>query len=392
MIKKKNLIILGSTGSIGENTIKVVEHLSNEIEVTGLSAGSNVTRLLEQIHHLKCPRAAIADESLYPKLKAEAPDYCKIFSGLNGINEMIADAAEADMVLCAILGAASLSPVLTAIETGKDIAIASKEALVMAGHIVMKAAADNNVKILPVDSEHSAVFQCIEGQDKKNLKRIILTASGGAFRDKNLDFMKKATLSDALSHPTWDMGAKITIDSATLMNKALEIIEARWLFDLQAENIDVVIHHQSIIHSMVEFVDGTMLAQLGTPDMRFPIQYALTYPKKFPASTDSLDFTKISNLTFKIPDSELFPSLNFAYEALKIGGTMPTVLNAANEIAVQSFINGKIPFTYIWKIIEKTMTSHKILDRPNLDAIFNADKEARKYASALTNNNNITGF
>ena len=392
MVKKKKLIILGSTGSIGENTIKVVEHLSDEIEVIGLSAGSNISRLLEQIHNLKCPRAAIADESLYLQLKTKTPAYCKIFSGPNGINEMIADAVEADMVLCAILGAASLSPVLTAIETGKDIAIASKEALVMAGHIVMKSVADNNVRILPVDSEHSAVFQCIEGQDKKSLKRIILTASGGAFRDKSLSFMQKATLNDALSHPTWDMGAKITIDSATLMNKALEIIEARWLFDIKAENIDVVIHHQSIIHSMVEFVDGTMLAQLGTPDMRFPIQYALTYPKKYPASTDSLDFTKISNLTFKIPDSERFPSLDFSYEAIKIGGTMPTVMNAANEIAVECFINGKIPFTGIWKIIEKTMTSHKTLDRPNLNAIFNADKEARKYASALTNNNNITGF
>jgi len=383
MTRKKKLIILGSTGSIGQNALKVVRHLSNKLEVTGITAGQNVDLLASQAHEFGCSKVAVADASLYAELKEKVPSNTSIYAGSKGIEDLIRESDDAEMVLCAIVGSASLMPVITAIESGKEIALASKEALVMAGSQVMSAAEKNNIQILPVDSEHSAIFQCLEGKNHDDIGKIILTASGGAFRTWSRAQMENATLSDALAHPTWSMGAKVTIDSATLMNKALEIIEAKWLFDVPGEKIDVLIHHQSVIHSMVEFNDGTILAQMGTPDMRFPIQYALTYPEKHPGSLKPLDFTKFNTLSFDVPDKEKFPSISFAYKALKIGGTLPAVMNAANEIAVERFKNGEISFTSIWKIIEKTMSLHNSLDRPPLDAILNADKEARLTAASI---------
>ena len=379
MNKKKNIVILGSTGSIGENALKVVKHLPDEFHVTGIAGGANFARLAEQATDFACENVAIADESKLAELKNALPTSCNILAGEAGILEMVS-LPEVELVLCAIVGSASLMPILTAIRAGKKIALASKEALVMAGDLVMAEAKKQGTQILPVDSEHSALFQCMEGKKHEDVSKLLLTASGGAFREWNTEQMKKATLEDALAHPTWNMGVKVTVDSATLMNKALEIIEAHWLFDMPGENIDVVIHHQSIIHSLVEFVDGTMLAQMGTPDMRFPIQYALTYPKKFPGSLAALDFAKFAELSFEIPDRQRFPALDFAYEALRQGGTMPTVMNAANEVAVERFRKAEIPFTGIWKIIENAMSSHNPLDRPQLDAILSADEEARRLA------------
>lgn len=379
MNKRKNIVILGSTGSIGENALKVIKHLPEEFYVSGIAAGENSARLAEQATEFGCQSAAIANIAKFEDLKKSLPSNCRALYGEEGMMEMIAN-PDVDLVLCAIVGSASLIPVLNAIENGKNIALASKEALVMAGELVIAEAKKHKTKILPVDSEHSALFQCLEGKRQEDVSRLILTASGGAFREWTTEQMANATLEDALAHPTWDMGVKVTVDSATLMNKALEIIEAHWLFDIAGENIDVVIHHQSIIHSMVEFIDGTLLAQMGTPDMRFPIQYALTYPKKFPGSLAPLDFAKFSQLSFEIPDRKRFPSIDFAYEALRQGGTMPAVMNAANEVAVNRFRKGEIRFNDIWKIIENAMTSHNSLDRAQLDAILSADEEARRLA------------
>jgi len=383
MIRKKKIIILGSTGSIGQNALKVVRHLSEQLEVVAIVAGSNIQMLAAQAREFNCRNVAVAEPELFEKLKDLLPKSINTYAGKSGIIDLLNDTQDADMVLCAIVGSSALIPVITAINNGKNIALASKEALVMAGDEVMRTAKLNNVEIMPVDSEHSAIFQCLEGKEHDSINRIILTASGGAFRKWSHAEMKKASLQDALAHPTWNMGAKVTIDSATLMNKALEIIEAKWLFDISGEKIDVLIHHQSVIHSMVEFIDGTILAQMGTPDMRFPIQYALTYPQKHPGPLAPLDFSKFSNLSFEVPDIKRYPSLAFAYEALKVGGTLPTVMNAANEIAVEKFKTGEIAFTDIWKIIEKTMSLHNPLDRPQLDAILNADKEARLTALSL---------
>ena len=380
--KRKNIVILGSTGSIGENAVKVVQHLADEFYVSGIAAGSNSAKLAEQAKILNCDYVAIADKSKVADLAENIPDSCEVLPGSEGILELV-QKPEVDLVLCAIVGAASLLPVVEAIKAGKNVALASKEALVMGGEIVMQLAEANGVDILPVDSEHSAVFQCLEGKNHNDLKRIILTASGGPFRGMSLDAMEKVTLADALNHPTWDMGPKVTIDSATLMNKALEVIEARWLFDTPGDSIDVVIHPQSIIHSMVEFVDGTVLAQMSSPDMRFPIQYALTYPDKFPGSLETLDFAKFAELSFALPDHSIFPSIEFAHEALRQGGTLPTVMNAANEIAVSRFRDGKIHFTDIWNIIEKTMNAHKTVHSPDISAIMNADKEARIFAEQI---------
>ena len=379
---RKNIVILGSTGSIGENAVKVVQHLRDEFYVVGIAAANNFARLAEQAEELKCEYVAIADESKAEELAKLSPAPCKVLAGEEGILELVS-LPEVDLVLCSIVGSASLRPVLAAIKAGKDIALASKEALVMGGNLVMEAAEEHQIKVLPVDSEHSAVFQCLEGKKHEDIAKIILTASGGPFRDWSLEKMESASWEDALSHPTWNMGPKVTVDSATLMNKALEIIEARWLFDMPGESIDVIIHHQSIVHSMVEFLDGTLLAQMGSPDMRFPIQYALTYPKKFPGSLESLDFAKFAKLTFEIPDRSRFPSLDFSYEALRQGGTLPTVMNAANEIAVERFRKGEIRFTDIWKVIEKSMNAHTSIINPGLDDIFESDNEARISAASF---------
>jgi len=379
---KKKIVILGSTGSVGRNAVNVVKHLAGEFEVVGLAARGNIEMLARQVRELKCRHVALADTSRLEELRKILPSNCKIHGGQNGILE-IATLPEADLVLCAIVGTGGLVPVLEAIKAGKDIAIASKEVLVMAGELVMKEVAKRKVKFLPVDSEHSAIFQCLEGKRKADVSKIILTASGGPFRGRKTCEIRRATYESALAHPVWEMGPKVTIDSATLMNKALEIIEARWLFDVPAECIDVVIHPQSVIHSMVEFKDGSLLAQMSTPDMRFPIQYALTHPAKRRGLLKPIDFAKLAGLTFEKPDRKIFPSLDFAYEALKCGGTVPAVMNAANEIAVERFRKSEIRFTDIWLIIEKVMSSHRKLDRPSLDAILSADKWARALAASL---------
>lgn len=371
--KRKNIVILGSTGSIGENAIKVIQSFPEEFYLYGVASGANFARLSDQANEFNCKYAVIADKDKYIDLKKGLPAKCTSGAGVNGMEEMVSQ-SDVDLVVCAIVGSASLLPLLAAIRAGKDIALASKEALVMAGSLVMSEAKKYGVSIIPIDSEHSAVFQCLEGNSIKDVSRIILTASGGAFRNWSLEEIKSAKLADALKHPTWNMGVKVTIDSATLMNKALEIIEAKWLFDIPGKNIDVVIHHQSIVHSMVEFIDGNILAQMGIPDMRSPIQYALTYPEKFQSPLERFDFAKLANLSFQIPDKNIFPSLEFAYEAMRVGGTMPVVMNAANEVAVKRFCDGEISFTDIWKIIENAMSSHKSLAHPSLDAILSADK------------------
>ncbi len=378
-MKKKKVVILGSTGSIGENAMKVAERLTDELEVFGIAAKTNVERLAEQAKSLGCAFAAAGDPEYAGELQRLLPQSCDALAGPEGLIELVTH-PEVDIVLCAIVGTDGLMPVLEAARAGKDIAIASKEVLVVAGEIVMKEIKKAGVKFLPVDSEHSAVFQCLEGRDRSELSRIILTASGGPFRNASREEMENADYKTALAHPTWNMGPKVTIDSATLMNKALEIIEARWLFDTPGENIDVIIHPQSIIHSMTEFVDGTILAQMSSPDMRFPIQYALTYPRKLPGSLEPLDFEKFSQLTFEKPDRKKFPSLDFAYEALRQGGAMPAVMNAANEVAVERFSKGEIRFTDIWNIIEKVMSRHIPLDQPSLDAILSAEDWAAKTA------------
>jgi 1-deoxy-D-xylulose-5-phosphate reductoisomerase len=382
-MKKNRIAILGSTGSIGESAVKVALHLEDELEVVGLAGKSRITRLAEQAKALNCKRVVTGDPELYKSLRDILPSDCTVGSGIDGLVEL-ATAPEVDTVLCAIVGTDGLIPVLEAIKAGKNIAIASKEILVMAGELVMAEAARAGVKLLPVDSEHSAVFQCLEGRKHDELSRIILTASGGPFREASVDEMRNASCQTALAHPTWDMGPKVTIDSASLMNKALEIIEAKWLFDVPGERIDVVIHPQSIIHSMVEFIDGTILAQMSSPDMRFPIQYALTYPCKHPGSLEPLDFSKFSTFTFELPDKKKFPALDFAYEALRKGGTLPAVMNAANEIAVSRFRKDEIKFTDIWNIIEKTMSAHTVKGSTSLENILDADGWARKTASGIS--------
>lgn len=377
--QRKNIVILGSTGSIGENAVKVALHLKEELRVVGLAAGSNFARLAEQARLLDCPSVAIADESLAAKLADSLPKGCEIRLGMDGVVDLVTS-GDVDIVLCAIVGADSLRPVMETLRAGRSLALASKEALVMAGPLVMRTASENGARILPVDSEHSAVFQCVEGRSCDDISRIVLTASGGAFRDWSAERIRTATLDDALTHPTWNMGPKVTIDSATLMNKALEIIEASWLFDIPGEKIEVLIHRESIVHSMVEFVDGAVLAQMGTPDMRHPIQYALTYPEKHKSSLSPFDLAKLANLSFEIPDRSKYPSLDFAYEALKTGGTMPTVMNAANEVAVDAFRAGEIEFTNIWNVIERVMSRHQADAGATMDDVMNADAEGRRLA------------
>lgn len=376
---RKRVVILGATGSIGINAAKVIQHLDDELEVFGLAAKNSTDKLAELANELNAKFAVIGDDAKADQLRSKVPASCNVKSGQDGLVEMVTH-PDVDMVLCAIAGTGGLFPVLEAIRAGKDIAIASKEVLVMAGELVMAEVKKHQVAFLPVDSEHSAIFQCLDGKKLEDVSRLILTASGGPFKDASMEKMQQASYQCALAHPTWDMGPKVTVDSATMMNKALEIVEARWLFDVPGEKIDVVVHPQAVIHSMVEFLDGTMLAQMSTPDMRFPIQYALTYPVKHPGSLAPLDFAKFATLQFELPDKSRFPSLNIAYHALQECGTMPAVMNAANEVAVDLFAQEKIKFTEIWNIIEKVMSFHNKLDHPNLDAILSADQWAREKA------------
>ncbi|MCF7791789.1 MAG: 1-deoxy-D-xylulose-5-phosphate reductoisomerase [Victivallales bacterium] len=371
----KNIVILGSTGSIGRNTVEVVKNLKNMFRVVGLAANKNIELLEKQARELGCRKIVCNKEYVRELQKRLGKDF-EVEHGTEGMVELSVQ-TEVDIVLCAVVGTAALLPVLEALKNGKDIAIASKEILVMAGEIVMKTAEKNNVRLLPVDSEHSAIFQCLEGKKKNDISKLVLTASGGAFRNTDKAELKKATLENALKHPTWSMGRKVTIDSASLMNKALEIIEAKWMFGVTPNQIDVLIHPQSIIHSMVEFVDGTFLAQLSVTDMKFPIQYALAYPEKIPGGLEKLNLAEIKSLSFYEPDRTKFPSLDFAFYALKTGGTMPAVMNAANELAVEKFIGGEIYFTEIWDIIENIMNEHKVVENPTLEQIIDADSWAK---------------
>lgn len=379
----KSISILGSTGSIGCNTLKVIEHLG-DFRVVALGAGRNVGKLAEQIEKFKPELVAVKDEICAEKLEREISDFessiiPKIVVGEQGLID-VATHEQAEMVVSATVGAVGFVPTLRALEAGKRVALANKETLVMAGELMTKAARENGAEILPVDSEHNALHQCLRGESKREVKRLILTASGGPFRTKTKQEIENATRAEALNHPTWNMGDKITIDCATLMNKGLEVIEARWLFDYSADEISVVVHPQSVVHSMIEMVDGSIIAQLGVTDMRHAIQYALTFPERKRGELAPFDFARISQLTFEEPDFERFPCLALAYKALKIGGTMPATLNAVNEIAVQAFLDDKIKLSEIPMIIESVMNEHETQQVADLETILSADKMARKQA------------
>ena len=375
----KTLSILGSTGSIGVSALEVVEQNPASLRISGLAGGRNVERLKAQVERFRPAVAAVMDEAHAVQLKnlLGPADRTKILWGAEGYRE-VATLRDTNMVISAIVGAAGLLPTLDAIEAGKDIALANKETMVMAGRIVTEKARDRGVRILPVDSEHSAIFQCLRGHQRDEVRRIILTASGGPFLRSPLERLAAVTVADALRHPNWVMGKKITIDSASMMNKGLEVIEARWLFDADIEKIEVVIHPQSIIHSMVEYTDGSVIAQLGVPDMKGPISYALFYPGRCPGGLAHLDLLKVGRLEFLPPDFERFPCLRLACEAGKTGGTMPAVMNAANEVAVSAFIEEKIGFMDIPAVIGQTMTLHRVQEKESLDDVMEADRWARK--------------
>jgi 1-deoxy-D-xylulose-5-phosphate reductoisomerase len=389
----KSISILGSTGSIGCNTLKVCEHLQDEFRVVALAAGKNIEVLADQIKHfqpeLVSVDSEVSAEELLRKIQNFKFKIPKIVIGEQGLIQ-VATHEQVDTVVSATVGAIGFVPTLRAIEAGKRIALANKETLVIAGELMTKAARDNNVEILPVDSEHNAIHQCLRGEKRSEAKRLILTASGGPFRTKSKSEIENATVAEALNHPNWKMGDKITIDSATLMNKGLEVIEARWLFDFSADEINVIVHPQSVVHSMVEFVDGSVIAQLGVTDMKHAIQYALTFPHRKPSCLPSLDFTKNLNLTFEEPDLEKFPCLALAYRALRSGGTLPAVLNAANEISVQAFLDNKIKLSEIAKINEAVMNSHNSQQVTTLETVLNADIQARKEAENLIQSKYLT--
>lgn len=400
----KRVVILGATGSIGESALKVARDIPERMQIVGLAANSNAEKLAAAANETRAPAVCLVDETKIDALERALDYKPRIFSGDAGLCE-IACLPDADMVLVAIVGTGGLRPALTAIEAGKDLAVASKEILVMAGEIVMQKARDNGVHVLPVDSEHNAIFQCLEGKrsrlnaqrstsnaenlalevgrwglDVSDVRRIILTASGGPFRETPRKDFDSITPEQALKHPTWNMGPKITIDSATLFNKGLEMIEAHWLFGVEMKRVEVVIHPQSIVHSMVEFTDGSTLAQLSYSDMCFPIQYAVTWPDRVPNTLPPLDFSKLSKLEFFTPRYEDFPALNLARRAGETGGTLPAVMNAANEIAVTAFLDRQARFPEIWYLVEEVMNRHKAIAHPNLDAILEADQWARNEA------------
>ncbi|SOB71672.1 1-deoxy-D-xylulose-5-phosphate reductoisomerase [Anaerobutyricum hallii] len=365
----KKIAILGSTGSIGTQTLDVVRAHSDELEVVALAAGSNKERLKEQIREFHPELVSLSDERKAQELKEElAGEAVEVVCGMDGLIE-VAGIDSADVVVTAVVGMMGILPTMEAIRKGKDIALANKETLVTAGHLIIPMAREYGVSILPVDSEHSAIFQCLQGEPKKALDKILLTASGGPFRGKNAEFLETVTLEDALNHPNWSMGPKITIDSSTMVNKGLEVMEAKWLFGVDYSQIEVVIQPQSIIHSMVQYIDGAVIAQLGTPDMRVPIEYALFYPERRSLPGDRLDFSKLSQITFEKPDYKVFRGLSLAIEAGKTGGTMPTVFNAANERAVAKFLKGEIKYTDIVRSIEKCMDAHKVSAHPDLEEI-----------------------
>lgn len=372
------ITILGSTGSIGVQTLDVARNLG--IKVAAMSANSNIDLLEKQVHEFKPRLVSVGDEKLAAELKNRlAGIKVQILWGLEGMLRTV-DIQEADTVVTSVVGTAGLIPTMHAIKTGKNIALANKETLVTAGQLVMQEAEVRGVKIFPVDSEHSAIYQCLMGNNEKQVEKIILTASGGPFRGRTGEELRNITPAQALKHPNWSMGRKITIDSATLMNKGLEVIEAKWLFDKELDRIQVLVHPQSIIHSMIEYIDGSVLAQLGSPDMRIPIQLALTYPDRRPNNFPKLDLLKNSQLTFEEPDVKTFRCLQLAFDALREGGTMPAAMNAANEAAVEAFLKNRISFTGIPDIIEKVMLAHTVNICPGLDDIIEIDGWARRQA------------
>lgn len=370
----KKIAILGSTGSIGTQTLEVVRE-NKDIEVVGLAAGNNIRLLEEQIREFHPKTAAVWSEERAKELREKVKDVdVKVVSGMEGLIELSV-MEESEILVTAIVGMIGIRPTIEVIKAGKDIALANKETLVTAGHIIMPLAKEHRVSILPVDSEHSAIFQSLQGGQEKALHKILLTASGGPFRGKTKEELANIQVEDALKHPNWEMGRKITIDSSTLVNKGLEVIEAKWLFDVSFDQIEVVVHPQSIIHSMVEYVDGAIIAQLGTPDMKLPIQYALYYPERIFLPGERLDFAKLSQLTFEKPDMETFYGLRLAFEAGRAGGSLPTVFNAANELAVSKFLERKIKYLEIPEIIEYCMQKHTIIGNPSVDEILQTEQE-----------------
>lgn len=374
----KRVAIIGSTGSIGTQTLEIARW-NQDIKICALSAGRNIDLLEKQAREFRPEIVGLWDEKLADELKDRLKDMdIRVVSGMDGLIE-IAEYKTSDILVTAIVGMIGIRPTVAAIKAGKDIALANKETLVTAGHIIMPLAKEKGVSILPVDSEHSAIFQSLQGNTHDSIEKILLTASGGPFRGKSREFLKHVKLEDALKHPNWSMGRKITIDSATMVNKGLEVIEAKWLFDVAPENIQVVIQPQSIIHSMVEYKDGAVIAQLGTPDMKLPIQYALFYPERRYMPGDRLDFTKLSSIVIETPDMNTFLGLRYAYEAIGIGGSMPTVFNAANEYALKQFLDRKIDFLDIYDIIRASMDHHKLIENPDIDEILATEQEVYEF-------------
>ncbi len=374
----KNIAILGSTGSIGTQTLDVARK-NEDLRVVAVSAGKSVEKLEEQIREFHPILAAVWDEKAARDLKTRIADTdTKVVSGMEGLLEL-ASMPESDILVTAIVGMIGIRPTMEGIRAGKDIALANKETLVTAGHLIMPMAREYGVSILPVDSEHSAIFQAIHGEENKEIHKLLITASGGPFRGRTTEELRNVTVADTLKHPNWVMGRKITVDSATLVNKGLEVMEARWLFDMDLDHIQVVVQPQSIIHSMVEFKDGAIMAQLGTPDMRLPIQYALYYPHRRYLDGDRLDFTKLREITFEVPDMETFRGLPMAIQASREGGSMPTVFNAANELAVKKFLEEKIGFLDIYEITAQSMERHKKIEHPDLDEILSVEQDTYQW-------------
>jgi 1-deoxy-D-xylulose-5-phosphate reductoisomerase len=387
----KRLAILGSTGSIGQSALAVVAEHPEEFRVVGLAAGQNVELLAEQIRRFQPALVSVQDEEGARRLKGgvNGPGAPEILAGPAGVRAVAAD-ADADLVLSAMVGAVGLEPTLAAIEAGKIVALANKETLVAAGPLVMARVKERGAALIPVDSEHSAIFQALQGQRREDIKKLWLTASGGPFRSWSPEQLARVAPEQALKHPNWNMGAKITIDSATMMNKALEVIEASVLFGLPVSQVEVYIHPQSIIHSLVEFVDGSWLAQLGLPDMRVPIAYALTYPRRLPLNSHPLDLGQIAQLTFEHPDFTRFPALRLGYEAARSSGTMPAVLNAANEVAVAAFLEKRLPFLGIPRVVEETMAAHRGEPIATLEQVLGVNQWAREHAAGLINSSRLT--
>ncbi|HEX8747831.1 MAG TPA: 1-deoxy-D-xylulose-5-phosphate reductoisomerase [Pyrinomonadaceae bacterium] len=384
-MKVKGISILGSTGSIGCNTLRVVESLSEQFRVVALGAGRNVERLAQQVERHLPELVSVESEEHAAKLRAallqKDLDLPRIIVGTEGL-VAAATHDEADCVVSATVGAVGFVPTLRALEAGKRVALANKETLVMAGELMTKAAQVSGAELLPVDSEHNALHQCLRGEKRSEVRRLVLTASGGPFRTRGRAEMEAATVTEAMRHPTWNMGAKVTIDSATLMNKGLEVIEARWLFGFEADEISIVVHPESVVHSMIELIDGSIIAQMGVTDMRHAIQYALTYPERHPCELPPLDLTKLQALHFEEPDTERFPAISLAYRALRTGGTLPAAMNAANEVAVEAFINGHLSFNDIPRVIERVMDGHEVEAVSNLDVVLRTDALARSQALA----------